>query len=102
LLPEDGALIALAILYFWIDVLNHKKFLWPFVVVGMNSIFIYLFFEIVVHRWLYDYSNTIVSGVLSPTGVGQSFVLIASAIVLFLLQWYLCYWLYKKKIFFKV
>lgn len=102
LVTGGWCLIALTFLYFWIDVLNHKKFLWPFVVVGMNSIFIYLFFEIVVHRWLYDYSNTIVSGVLSPTGVGQSFVLIASAIVLFLLQWYLCYWLYKKKIFFKV
>ena len=95
-------LLALAFLYFWIDVLNHKKFLRFFTIVGMNSIFIYLFFEIVVHRWLFDYSNTIVNGVLSPTGLSQSGIMIISGLTLFSIQWYLCYWLYKKKIFFKV
>jgi predicted acyltransferase len=95
-------LLALAFLYYWIDVLDHKKFLRFFTIVGMNSIFIYLFFEIVVHRWLFDYSNTIVNGVLSPTGISEAAIMIISALVLFMLQWYLCYWLYKKKIFFKV
>lgn len=95
-------LLALAALYVWIDVMNHKRYLWIFTIVGMNSIFIYLFFEIVVHRWLFDYSNTIVNGVLSPLGLSQPVILIISALTLFLLQWYLCYWLYKKKIFFKV
>ncbi len=37
-------LLALAFLYFWIDVLNHKRWLLFFTIVGMNSIFIYLFF----------------------------------------------------------
>lgn len=95
-------LLALAFLYFWIDVLNHKKFLSFFTIVGMNSIFIYLFFEIVVHRWLFDYSNTIVNGVISPIGLSNTVILIISALTLFMVQWYLCYWLYKKKIFFKV
>lgn len=95
-------LLALAFLYWWIDVKSHKRFLSFFTIVGMNSIFIYLFFEIVVHRWLFDYSNTIVRGVLSPAGLSESVILISSALVLFMLQWYLCYWLYKKKIFFKV
>lgn len=102
LVTGGWCLLALAFLYFWIDVLNHRRFLKPFVIVGMNSIFIYLFFEIVVQRWLFDYSNTIVSGVLVPAGIPLSVVMILAAIVLFLLQWYLCYWLYKKKIFFKV
>jgi predicted acyltransferase len=95
-------LLVLAFLYYWIDVLDHKKFLRFFTIVGMNSIFIYLFFEIVVHRWLFDYSNTIVNGVLSPTGISEAAIMIISALVLFMLQWYLCYWLYKKKIFLKV
>ncbi len=95
-------LLTLAFLYFWIDVLNHKKYLSFFTIVGMNSIFIYLFFEIVVHRWLFDYSNTIVNGILWPTGLSPKAILISSALTLFMLQWYLCYWLYKKKIFFKV
>ena len=95
-------MLALAFLYYWIDVLGHKKFLSFFTIVGMNSIFIYLFFEIVVHRWLFDYSNTIVNGVIAPTGLSEAAIMIISALVLFMVQWYLCYWLYKKKIFFKV
>ena len=102
LVSGGWCLLALALLYFWIDVLNHKKYLSFFTIVGMNSIFIYLFFEIVVHRWLFDYSNTIVNGVLSPTGLSEIPIAIISALTLFALQWYLCYWLYKKKIFFKV
>lgn len=95
-------LLALAALYYWIDVLNHKKRLLFFTIVGMNSIFIYIFFEIVVHRWLFGYSNTIVNGILSPTGLSHTLIMIISALTLFTFQWYLCYWLYKKKIFFKV
>jgi len=102
LVSGGWCLLALAFLYFWIDVLDHKKFLSFFTIVGMNSIFIYLFFEIVVHRWLFDYSNTIINGVISPTGLSQTAIMIISALVLFMFQWYLCYWLYKKKIFFKV
>lgn len=95
-------LLALAFLYFWIDVLQHKKFLWFFTIVGMNSIFIYLFFEIVVHRWLYDYINTIVIGVIFPTGLSLQIVMIIAGLIIFAVEWGLCYWLYKKKIFFKV
>jgi predicted acyltransferase len=102
LVSGGWCLLALAFLYFWIDVMNHKKYLNFFTIVGMNSIFIYLFFEIVVHRWLFDYSNTIVNGILSPMGLSPTVILIISALTLFMLQWYLCYWLYKKKIFFKV
>lgn len=102
LVSGGWCLLALAFLYFWIDVLNHKKNLRFFTIIGMNSIFIYLFFEIVVHRWLFDYSNTIVKGILLPTGLYHAAIMIISALTLFMLQWYLCYWLYKKKIFFKV
>ncbi|HVZ97662.1 MAG TPA: hypothetical protein VG847_12350 [Chitinophagaceae bacterium] len=95
-------LLALAFFYYWIDVLQHKKGLFPFTVVSRNSIFIYLFFEIVVSRWLFEYFNTVVKGVLSPTGMPLTFVLIVASLVLFLFEWYLCYWLYRKKIFFKL
>jgi predicted acyltransferase len=102
LVTGGWCLLALAFLYFWIDVWKHKRFLSFFTIVGMNSIFIYLFFEIVVNRWLFEYSNTIVNGILSPVGIPQNAVLILASLTLFALQWYLCYWLYKKKIFFKV
>ena len=102
LVSGGWCLLSLAFLYFWIDVLNHKKYLRFFTIVGMNSIFIYLFFEIVVARWLFDYSNTIVNGILSPTGLSHTAIMVIAAITLFMFQWCLCYWLYKKKIFFKV
>lgn len=102
LVTGGWCLIALAFLYFWIDVLKHKRFLHFFTIVGMNSIFIYLFFEIVVRRWLFDYIHTIVIGVISPIGLPLVTVMIIAALALFILQWYVCFWLYKKKIFFKI
>lgn len=83
-------LLILAALYWWIDVKDHKRFTWIAVVVGMNSIFIYLFFETVGVQWL----NGIVRIFL------QNAVL--SAFGVWLLEWYICYWLYQKKIFFKL
>lgn len=95
-------LLGLAFLYWWIDVLQHKKFLRFFLIVGMNSIFIYIFFEIVVSRWLYDYSHVIVNGLLSPIGLSIQAINIINSLVIFAIEWGLCYWLYKKKIFFKI
>lgn len=95
-------LLGLAFLYWWIDVLQHKKFLRFFLIVGMNSIFIYIFFEIVVSRWLYDYSHVIVNGLISPIGLGGHAINIINSLVIFAIEWGLCYWLYKKKIFFKI
>jgi predicted acyltransferase len=95
-------LLLLAFLYIWIDIFQHKRFLRFFTIVGMNSIFIYVFFEIVVHRWLYDYINTIVIGLLSPLSLSLGAIMIFAAAAIFSLEWYLCYWLYRKGIFFKV
>ena len=45
-------LLMLAFLYWLIDVRQWNKYAWIFVVVGMNAIFIYLFFETVGNQWL--------------------------------------------------
>ena len=95
-------LLGLAFLYWWIDVLKHKRFLKFFLIVGMNSIFIYIFFEIVVHRWLYEYLYVIVNGIISPIGLAEQAINIIASLVVFAVEWGLCYWLYKKKIFFKI
>ena len=95
-------LLALALCYYWIDVRNHQRGLYPFLVVSRNSIFIYLFFEIVVSRWLFDYVHTIVKGVLLPAGLPLAWVLILASLTLFMVEWSLCRWLYRKKIFFRL
>ncbi len=95
-------LLGLALLYGWIDVLGHKRYLKPFIIVGMNSIFIYVFFEIVVDRWLYGYLHTLVAGVLTPFSFPVLPVEILASLVVFAVEWSLCLWLYRRKIFFKL
>lgn len=83
-------LLFMAFLYWLTDIRQANRYAWIFSVVGMNAIFIYLFFETVGHQWL--------------NGVVAIFVqqpILASLATLFIL-WYLCFFLYKKKIFFKL
>lgn len=96
------SLVVLALSYEWIDVRKHQHYLKFFTIVGMNSIFIYLFFIFIGDKWLNGYMEILVSGLLNfaklPLLVGAAF----SCLVVFAIEWYLCYWLYKKKIFFKL
>jgi len=102
LVSGGWCILILAFLYYWIDVLGHTRFLKFFTIVGMNSIFIYLFFEFVVKHWIGDYVNTIVINVVTPIGLSSDWVMIVAALSIFAIEWYACYWLYRKKIFFKV
>src|SRR6476620_8677894 len=54
----------LAVFYWWIDVRDHRRHLKFFTIVGMNSLFIYLFFEIVGSRWFNGYAAAITGGLL--------------------------------------
>lgn len=92
----------LAVSYWWIDIKNHRKYLKFFTIVGMNSIFIYLFFEIVGDRWFTEYITIISSNLLSYINTPEMLKLILSSLSVFALEWYLCYFLYKNKIFFKL
>lgn len=92
----------LALAYWWVDIKQHRKHLSFFTIVGMNSIFIYLFFEIVGSRWFNAYVSAITNGVLSWFNAGGLLKVIVASISVFGLEWGLCYFLYKKRIFFKV
>jgi predicted acyltransferase len=94
--------LILAALYWWIDVKDHKKYTWIAVVVGMNSIFIYIFFETVGYQWVNGAVGIFVKGGLGFLSVPDNWQTLASAVTVLLLEWYLCYWLYQKKIFFKL
>ena len=88
--------------YWWVDIKGHRKHLEFFTIVGMNSIFIYLFFEIVGDRWFTEYITAISGGLLSFIHTPEKLSLIISSLSVFGLEWFLCYFLYKKKIFFKL
>jgi predicted acyltransferase len=95
-------LLALAACYWWIDIRSHRKYLLLFTVIGMNSIFIYLFFEIVGKRWFNEYAGAITNGLMSMAHFPQLLMDIITCFTIFALEWGLCYFLYKKKIFFKL
>ena len=95
-------LFALGISYWWIDILNHRKHLQFFTIVGMNSLFIYLFFEIIGSRWFNGYINAIVKGLLEFISTPEMLANIIASICLFALEWGICYFLYRRKIFFRI
>ncbi len=94
-------ILALCFSYWLIDV----KKLFPqgsrfFITVGMNSIFIYLFFEIGGARLLGNIFAPF-SAMLFSWG-GELTVAIITSLAVWAAMWYLCHWLYKKKIFIKI
>ncbi len=95
-------LAGLSVCYWWIDILNHKKYLTFFTIIGMNSLFIYLFFEIVGDRWFNSYVLAITNGLMAMIHTPQMISLIITSLCIFALEWGLCYFLYKKNILFKL
>jgi predicted acyltransferase len=96
------SLLVLAACYWWIDVRDHRRRLEFFTIVGMNSIFIYLFFEIVGDRWFTGYTGDITNGLMSLAHVPATVQGIVTSCCVFALEWGMCYFLYRKKIFFRV
>jgi hypothetical protein len=68
----------------------------------MNSIFIYLFNEIVGARWFVGYITQIAKGVMSWINTPEILASVVASICVFTVEWGMLYFLYKKKIFFKL
>ena len=68
----------------------------------MNSLFIYLFIEIVGGRWFNGYIAALSNGLMSIISVPLGLMGIITSLVIFLLEWGMCWFLYKKGIFFKI
>ncbi len=90
-------LTELLVLFGLIELLGVRKFALPWKIVGVNSIFIYLV-NGMMKGWLDRSVGTFTAHYefLGPLGpVAQIWTVV-------LVMWYLCYWLYQRKIFFKV
>ncbi len=95
-------ILGLVLFYWWIDIMNHRKNLRFFLVVGMNSLFIYLFIEIVAGRWFNGYIGAITNGLMGLIGLPVLIMGIITSLTIFALEWSLCNFLYRKRIFFKI
>jgi predicted acyltransferase len=95
-------LLMMAFLYWLIDIKKFSKYAWILVVVGMNAIFIYLFFETVGYQWLNGAVAIFVKSFLGSTGISSKITAVASAFTTLIVEWYICYWLSRNKIFIKL
>ncbi|MDF2157485.1 DUF5009 domain-containing protein [Algoriphagus sp. CAU 1675] len=96
------ALLSLAFFYWWVDIKNRRKGIFIFLIVGMNSIFIYLFAEVLGHRWLFQFLEIFTTGFLSWMGFGEHGLALITAFATLGAMWGLCYFLYRKGIFFRI
>lgn len=88
--------LLMAIFYLAIDVAGMRKWAFPFVVIGMNPIAVYL------ATMLFDFrqiGNIFVGGLLPRLGPWATAVEAATA---FLVVWLILYWMYRTKSFVKI
>jgi predicted acyltransferase len=94
------ALLVLALSYWLIDIKKINGFVFPFAIVGMNSIFIYMFSNTVGGQWFNDFVAIFTHGVLNWIHASEFIVELITALSVLALEWLLCYYLYLKNIFF--
>lgn len=102
LVSGGWVLLLLAFIYWITDIKRFTKYAWIFTVVGMNAIFIYLFCETVGNQWLNETIGIFVKGGAGRIGIGPLWQTFLNALVTLFVEWYICYWLFKRKIFFKL
>lgn len=90
------SLLLMAAFYLLIDVLKFAKWSFPFQVIGMNAITIYMLARLFNFQYI---SQVLLGGVASQLGAFEMPIL---DIGMLLIEWLLLFYLYKKRIFLKV
>lgn len=96
------ALLTLAFIYWLVDMAGFKKGVIFFAIVGMNPIFIYLFSNTVGGQWFNGFVGIFSNGFLTWIGISLLVAKVFTSLIILTLEWLLCYWLYKREIFFKI
>jgi heparan-alpha-glucosaminide N-acetyltransferase len=97
LFSAGWVILMLMVLYWIVDVKQYRKWAFPALVLGMNSIFIYSFSQ-VLRGWL-DRGLGVFTGNFWYLGdLGA----IPQNILVLAVMWYMCFWLHKKNIYIKI
>ena len=96
------ALLGLGLSFWLIDIKEYKNWIFIFTVIGTNSIFIYMFSHTLGNQWLNKFIAIFSKGMLAWTGASEFILNLFTCIVVLAAEWGLCYWLYKRKIFFRI
>ena len=95
---STGWVLLMLLAFYWIvEVQGYRKWTFPLLVVGANSIFIYSV-DMVLHGWL---NNSLAVFTRDFSWLGD-FAPVAQSCTVLLVMWYLCYWLYQRRIFLKL
>ncbi len=95
-------LITYAFLYWLTDIKGYQKWAMAFVIIGINPIFIYIFSRTIGKMWLYETVAMFTKGLLRQLNTSEGITNLMTYVTILGLEWYLCYWLYKKRILIKI
>ena len=95
-------LLTLAFFYWLADIRGHRKWGWFLLIIGTNSIFIYVFMETVGSQWFVGFVSIFAKGLSGWFFDSPHLGAILTAFLALALAWGLCYWLYRRRIFFKI
>ena len=96
------ALLVLAFSYWLIDIKKINSWVFPFVIMGTNSIFIYMFSNTVGGQWFNNFVAIFTEGLLGWLNTPEFLMKLITVLTILALEWLLVFYLYKKKIFFKI
>ncbi|MFH1068753.1 MAG: DUF5009 domain-containing protein [Candidatus Glassbacteria bacterium] len=92
------AFLLLAVFYWMIEIVKWRKWCFIFTVVGMNSIGIYVLYQMLhgsINSWLWVFTRPFLTPIGDLGTIIHAFLVLA-------VHWYFVYWLYKRDIFLKV
>jgi predicted acyltransferase len=95
-------LLTLAACYWFVDMKGVKWFVMPFALVGMNPIFIYMFSETAGKQWLNGFVGIFTRGFGEWFGLPENIIPVVGALGVLACEWYLCYWLFRRRVFIKI
>jgi predicted acyltransferase len=93
-LASAGFACLMFLAFYWlIDVRGNRKLAFPFLVIGMNAVAIYMSESII------SWSKTVAIFTHPLTGTLGSFTSLFQAVAVLTVEWLVLYWMYKRKIF---
>ena len=97
-LVSGGCVLLILLFFYWfVEIMGFRRPVFPFIVLGMNSIFIYC-----IHVVLTEMIDNVVATFTGRFVFIGIFAPVAQATAVVLVMWYLCYWLYEHRIFIKI
>jgi predicted acyltransferase len=95
LISAGWACLMLLLFYWLIDIRGYRKWAFPFLIIGMNAIFIYMFTSLVHLDSMVNVFTKELAGWLPKAG------LLFQQVAVLVVEWLILFWMYKRNVFVK-